>query len=410
MLGVSLVANVVLGWALWSRPAPEVDVEARSRVGGRQGEAAGGLGAMEREWRAIAEGDPKAVRDWLRALGASDEIVREVVGSLVYRRFAERQKWAMLKGGKSEWWRRGNPRFDDNDALDQVHREWRAAVVALVGERAPALEPERERLLRFLPEGKVRMIARIESDYRELTDGLMGYWIPADRERAEFLEAEMARDIEQLLTPTELEEYRFRTDPTVEQLMLSYAEYDVTEAQFRALCAMQAEYDAKEALRPGGSRRIIDPFAPAPEATMEQLVFDAELREWRAAEEERVLGAEVLRRGRRALDEGFREIRTLVKRAGGARSEAERLYDLRFRAAEEGAAVAQMPISVEAKRAALAKVADRVEADLRSSLGAEVAAAVVSAYSFQWLSAMREGSVIRFDEYGRAAAAALDDD
>lgn len=86
---------------------------------------------------------------------------------------------------------------------------------------------------------KAADIERVKSDYdemrREIINTANGSLVQEDRDQIAILDAERRKDMAEILTPEELENYEMRTSSTANMLAMQLSTFEPTEAEFRAL-------------------------------------------------------------------------------------------------------------------------------------------------------------------------------
>ncbi len=111
-----------------------------------------------------------------------------------------------------------------------------------------------------LPVEKLQQLSKIQSDYQELQSEL--YMAAQKRPRSELtseerkqlglLQSELQKDIQETLTPEQYTEYLYRSSPTANTLRQQLDLFRPTEAEYKALFALQRPIDEQFSSQYGG--------------------------------------------------------------------------------------------------------------------------------------------------------------
>lgn len=278
-MAASLCANGVLLAARWraslvssppSAPASYADAVAVEASGLRpDGASASGRpvavesvapGAASRDaaggrpgsfWASLDRSDPRAVLASLRAAGWPEDDVRTVVSALVRERYKDRIEAAQRSDVDQPYWKTremgfGGPAYAERIAL---WRELDTEITNLLGPEP--LDPLNAARMRQhygpMDDETLAALQRLERDYGDLVaqarSSSWGPPMPWDRDAVAFVEAERRRDLEALLSPEELQLYDLHTSSTAHNLRRQLAGFNATESEFRALFALQQQFD-----------------------------------------------------------------------------------------------------------------------------------------------------------------------
>lgn len=213
-------------------------------------------------WSRLDLGDLESVVATLRAAGTPESELRTIVEALVREQFKARIEAVQRGGTDQPFWRTRSTNATAATQFSESYAIWReieAATVKLLGPEP--LDPVNAYGLRQrfgdLPDEKLRALVNLDRDYGDLSSqarsSLPGPTMPWEREQLAFVEAEKRRDIEALLSPDELERYDLYTSRTAMALHRQLAGFAPTEAEFRAIYAMQYEFDRTHRVNQSGT-------------------------------------------------------------------------------------------------------------------------------------------------------------
>lgn len=204
-------------------------------------------------WRSLQSDDLPALVANLRAAGFPDPQARAVVASVLGARYEAKRRALLGAEDVPPFWK-ARPAGAGLDPAKQAElrtlaREQRDQLKRLFGAEAEGEESRfyQQRLYGPLPPDKLEGVARIAGDYAELTGQIQtdagGMLLPEDRENLAMLEQEKRKDLAALLTPAELELYDLYSSGTATTLRRNLASFNPTEAEFRAIFALQRDFD-----------------------------------------------------------------------------------------------------------------------------------------------------------------------
>ena len=225
--------------------------------------------------------DPRTLRERLLSLGLSKDVVEALVRDRIYFRYEARRRELLDPAVKSApWWRVANSRFDPLSLLAPAQRKElrdlesaaRDEMLALLG--PASLDPDGLIAFRhgFVSPEKAVLLDALERDYKnldaQLREETRSIRAAADREHAKLLVTERERDLAALLTPAEREALDLRASPAAGKIMGQMAAFQPTEAEYRAIFAVQKALDEKYAAAPaaGGPNMFSSRLESNPEA------------------------------------------------------------------------------------------------------------------------------------------------
>ena len=201
---------------------------------------------LSQTWQRLQSGDLKTLIVQLRAAGFSESVIRSIIGSQVYERFAARRKALLAQQEETPYWQSLQQFGLDpktRSAFRELNREQTEQVKALLGPDGLLGNEERlayqRRQFGDIPADKIDQLQNIISDYSDLRQQIQsnanGVLLPEDREKLTLLEKEQRADLAGLLTPQELENYELRSSSTASQLRSQLGIFKPSEAEFVAI-------------------------------------------------------------------------------------------------------------------------------------------------------------------------------
>jgi hypothetical protein len=267
VLSGSLVANVVLAVVLVSgnksTPATPASVPLPARTDAAvpvplpRPASSPALAAMpplgSKDMKAS---DFAAIAAKLRAEGFPPEMIRNIIGLLVSRHFAE-IGYATIrpKHNPVEYWKSpvvfATP--EENAARRKLEREQETILREVLGPDFKLSEDRFAQLYHGISAPTVEKMKKIFSDYRELEEQIREQAGPRDDVAAKFqlLEKEKRADIERALTPAELHTFDLRNGAGAGRLRNHLGAFQPTEAEFLSLYPAFKAAAAAESGRPG---------------------------------------------------------------------------------------------------------------------------------------------------------------
>ncbi|MFT3783222.1 MAG: hypothetical protein QM790_14530 [Nibricoccus sp.] len=415
-LAASLVANAFLAAAFFFKPAAATgwswgSVKTHGTTGGSSITSASSRSSDTSGTQlaeTIASRNPAALRDQLRALGLSDEVIRRTIRAVMMERYNDRYRAlvALHQGDKSELLRTGGLSNgftkEERAELRALSREINQQLVALLGPPSAESEIDNARYS-FLPQEKVDQLRLINRDYAEmrndLSDEIGRFRVASDDEKLRMLEQERRKDIESLLSPAELAEYDLRHSPTASMLRYRLANVNITDDEFRSLYNI---------LKPTNNISLSAlGIKPGVELTPEQRQQLTSLREAQVAAEEQaktILGEDRYADFKRASDSDYRNLQSAASRFSLPQQAIEQVYGLRNSVSAQSQQIANnTSLDTAAKKAAMAKLADQTRTQVKTALGDEVGEAYLKT-SMQWLDRVSKGYAVSFSASGNSTS------
>jgi hypothetical protein len=414
LLGVSVVANASL--LVVQYRGEDLEDRAGEKAAARNTGSAPRMATMPGgpatgEDKAIVDalrlGEVERLRDELRAAGFDEDAVRSIVGVRIWKRYESRMRALQAGAGNQnqEWWKNsgngwGGQTKEQRAAMKALQAEMKAESERVLGKDPNALanNPWLERQYGFLPQEKREALQQLEQDYNELSHELQqetqGFALPSDREKTRFLMEEKRRDLQALLSPEEFEAYELRQSRTAQNLRWQMTQMDATEAEFRAIFELRKEFDDvfNEYDQFGNRTRTMGPDDWKARSEAEK-AMKAQLKD--------VLGAERYLDYIRAQEGDYQQLRKATTRFGLPADTPAKVYALRDEVPAAALRIADDPaLSVEEKKAEVAKLAANARERVQGLLGAEVTQAFFEQNNLQWLQQLEKGSIITFDENG----------
>ena len=267
-----LLASLSVNALWWLRPvtrdqseAPATPVTAVNSTRGPEAESPRPNGApatsvaadVPLRWADFPTGDLQALADHLRERGVPPHIIRGIVGHFLNEEYRAKRNALRARMSPIRYWESTRLSSPEDLALRadlrDLAREQNNRLNALAGTDEAffdlqSLSYARQRYGN-LPSDKIVAVQAVESDYNDLISQVrqaaQGVMLAQDREALALLEQERRKDFQAILTPAEFEEYEFRTSNTGSLLRRNLHVMQPTEAEFRAIYALQRPFDEK---------------------------------------------------------------------------------------------------------------------------------------------------------------------
>jgi len=355
----------------------------------------------------LASRNPTALRDQLRALGLPEEVVRRMVRALLWEPYYARYQAliAQHKGDKSDLLRGGSLTSgftrEERAELRTLTRNINQEIFSLLG--SSSTEPELDNLrFGYLPQEKSDQLRLINRDYSEMRSDLdqeIGrFRVASDDEKLKLLEQERRKDVEALLSPTELAEYDLRHSGTANMLRNRLTNINVSDDEFRTLFNL---------LKPTNDNFPALNIKPGDQLTPGQIAQLTAQRDARAAAEEQakaLLGDERFAEYKRAGDSDYRNLQSAATRFNLSQQTIEQVYDLRNTVSAETQQIAKNPsLSQPEKKIAMSNLAEQTRTQVHTALGDEIGDAYLKT-SMQWLDRVAKGYTVAFSSSGNSTS------
>jgi hypothetical protein len=198
----------------------------------------------------IRSGDASVARE-LEASGMPKHLVRALIAAVVAEQYRGRIEalrpdlntippWASRKE-MDRWYAALRGRYK----VEQEQKDW---IRANFGPEYVMKDARAELRMYPLPPEKAERISALEQDHQAMLEELGRMYdrvrLPEDEERIAFLQKEYEAEIDAILTPEEALEYRLRHSTTAALMRSNLSAFEPTEAEFRALFAINSRIDA----------------------------------------------------------------------------------------------------------------------------------------------------------------------
>lgn len=219
-------------------------------------------------WSRLYSADIDQLVSRLKAAGFSYREIRGIVMPMAYKKFETRREEIMKAEQAAPYWRVTDDQFmpDDPTAraelMELMQEQSRIYRKHFNGPEAFAENEDMERYARNrfgdLPIEKLHEISRIQSDYDDLQQEtyMAAQKRPnrrlteEDQTRLKLLKTERDRDIREALTPEQYSDYQLRSSSTAQRLRYQLDLFRPTEAEYKALFALQHPVDEQLARIP----------------------------------------------------------------------------------------------------------------------------------------------------------------
>ncbi len=401
MLAVTVLAHTFLGLLFWFRtPVPTVHPRPPSASASTVPVASAPLpqASVNALGTAYAANDARSVRDLLLAAGLSLDSVRNTISAMLYEQHQTQiDALSQAASRTAVWWRDLTPEELQSEShsaqLDRLHEKIQNELDSLFPETnaASAHDTDDDPELAFLPPAKQKAFLQITRDYGEMIEAANlaagRFELPADREKITFLEAERDRDIAAILTREEREALELRTSPRAYQLRSLMTGLKATEAEYRAIFALQKACETRDA---------------------ELDVADTELAQQNLQNQIATLvGIDRYRAYARTEDTDYTSLQAIAERFSIPPAIIDTLYNIREPIAQTTQRIAHDPgLDISQKASALQALALQTRQQITAALGPEVTAAYLQ-QNMSWLGALEAGHVLSVQPAGNLLATPL---
>ena len=198
----------------------------------------------------------------LRAANLPEELIRAIITAQVDAALASRSdemRTAVLAA--TPYWKNlpdsGGLTAAQEEELDRMRHDNAVWIRDLLGPSPPSGLEVITNKARYgeLPDDKIELLKAIDSDYNRMTARILAVntlnLSPEDIEILDHLENEKVKDIRDALSAEEYEDFAFRSSPSATALRSTLRDFAPSEAEFRALFAVQNAFDQQY---PAGQR------------------------------------------------------------------------------------------------------------------------------------------------------------
>jgi hypothetical protein len=337
-----------------------------------------------------------AQRDRLRALGFGEDVVRRAIRAAMEEPRYARQREFYAQAAQQPWWHGGLVYQDitkeQQRELSELRKSEREEVMQVLGPTAYLGEASLERFSFLSPE-KAERLALLEQDYNDLRreSGQPG---TNAEERQKLLTAEYERDLAALLTPAERALFDERESSTARNVASRFEFFDGTEAEYRAVLALQKAFDDQFA---GTS---MSDSMQARGAAMAKLTQD--LRE--------TLGLDRYEQFLQAQRSEYRALLELQRRHALPQPVFAQAARVHAEISRETTRIADDTTLTNAqKRAALIELSGKATAGIQSALGSPLAETFIAATRASWIDVLARGGAYAAQPTGGSSTRMFND-
>jgi len=365
---------------------PAVEPPATDVASGASGATAGSATSLVEAstdaglWTRLHNEDPAAFEENLRAAGLPPHVVSALLAADARERLRLRTGDASEAVARATGPARTDPTAGSNGAVRRTSTATTAPPGPL-GRNLEFIDPARRDAVREIARDYDAMLADIRRNAPLLTD--------AEKEMIATLEAERRRDLEPLLTPTELADFEMLKSPLYSRLTSETSEFQPTLEEFRAIYALEKQYTERfgrngmSSLPPNhADRQAADQFR----ATLDDQLLLA-------------FGTDRFSEYDRSRNHEYRELSKLVRRVNLPASHAVEVFSIRdFVSVESNRIVDDASLNETEKQTALRTLAAETRTRITRQLGDEAGAAYIQMAN-RWITAVEQGSAVTFKSH-----------
>lgn len=407
ILAGSLALNI--GLFATKRPAPAAEVQASK--GGSTAQSVAELhksSSVPQEARlssaAVAifsSNDTESLRDLLRDSGLPEKMIRDLVKMRIMKKFETQMTVFSEANGKAQtkqaWWKDNQNTMNEKtsslfkqeqDEADRLGREASEESKRLLGEDLDVNQYQAQDLSFLSPE-KIRALRSIEQDYGELIDKIStdtnGFAFESANEESRLILAEKKRDLEALLSPSELRAFEMRHSPTAQKLRDLMTQLDASESEYMKIFSLQKafddKYDSMDMQFPGGaSSQDSKTFA---EREAEQTRLEEKIKS--------IVGEARYKESFLKKDPEWMLLETVSQRLNLPSETPKLLYALKETTLEDARKIHEnQMISPEEKKQSLNALVTATRSQVRSALGSEGTDVYLKNNGLLWLELLEQ--------------------
>ncbi len=246
--------------------------------------------AKLRDWHTVESEDYRKYVANLRMIGCPEKTIRDVIVADVNELYRERYRELFPPTNRIEYWKSGNPManlFDEAKIAKQheLQEDKRSLIKSLLGTgytdeddlSAIQLDSYSERLLNFLTPEKRTAMKELEDNFAvKMMKTFKDSWRGND-ESSKAVQAEKDEAMLKVLTPEETFEYDLRRSDTAVILRVGLKDFELSEAEFRAVFPAVKEFIA-EAGKPGFGAMMLGQQDARPEGAAARKVLQTKLK------------------------------------------------------------------------------------------------------------------------------------
>jgi hypothetical protein len=330
-------------------------------------------------------------------MGFSEPMVRAAVRAQIEAPRLARERGLQVQAAQQPWWRPApekTPWSSPHAATREQRQAEREQLLRVLGPAATVTQEELERFA-YLPEDMAAQVSARWRDFLELRREAALPGGPSTRAesyaREQRLKAEFDRDLAALLTPEQREQVELHTSVPAFQTSHGATYFDGTEAEFRAIYALQKQhYEAEETERASPMESRGRGFIER----SQQLQRDLEA----------ALGSERYREWQRGYQEDYTMLLELQHRFNVPQSTIDAVAAVPRAISDEGMAIAKDEKRSREERAiALRDLADEARRRVIAILGEDLGEAYNVGSARGWLDHLERGSVPFIQPNGQRA-------
>lgn len=266
ILVASLAANVAIAYLLFAQDAAPAATTSSSA---KPAAPSAAPSIDSQIWADLKPDDLPGLVERLRASGFPPHLVRAIVAAQLNQDLEAGYK--ARRGDSREYWKSSVERDREaQKALVQLSRERQKQLEALLG-----INPEDEgsdAMLAYLSADKVKAVRQVNRDHSDRLSELFQASGTVDSTKYRELRKQQHDALAAVLTPEELLEYDLRNSSTASSLRMRLAGFSPSESEFRAIYALQAQFDEQFSnLQPGMSQEQMRARMDAQKALTEQI-------------------------------------------------------------------------------------------------------------------------------------------
>ena len=207
----------------------------------------------EQTWPEMKTADLSALLQRLRERGFPPEIIRAILSAQLLEAYAARMKALDPDSDRRPYWKSYSIDPKVQVAQMQLYREQQKILRGLLGADADPQESVndvyRGRRFDTVPREKLDDVQRILREFEEARSeafGSSGGMIGAEtQKKLANLDREMRSALRGVLSPSEFEDFQIRNSDTARNLRNELSAFNPTEAEFRALYRLKADFDER---------------------------------------------------------------------------------------------------------------------------------------------------------------------
>ncbi len=264
LLVASLAVNAAFAYLIITdnAGAPAIAVESSKSV------ASTAQGAGSPSWSDLKSDDLPTLLERLRTSGFPPHVIRALVSAQLNQDLEARMK-ALQGKASQEYWKNADLDPRQQRELSLLYRERQKQLEALLGPDPD--DASMDAMLTYLPAEKCEALRQLNKSFN---DRLMEMYSNAgtiDATKYRELQKQQHDAIAAVLTPAELLDYDLRNSSTAASLRTRLAGFNPSESEFRAIYALQAQFEQQYAYEPGMTQEQMRARSDAQKALTEQI-------------------------------------------------------------------------------------------------------------------------------------------